>query len=134
MMCFVAISEADEAALEAKFAVMRQILNERQWRVYLGTEARALGTGDRGGGAGLQTRPRPRWPAGTEPGLRQELLGLLEDGTRGAPVSPLPWSVLSLREIERMLAAKCFRAGKDAVARIWPVVPLKFGYGPDLAR
>ena len=41
----MAISEADEAALAAKFAVMRPFLDERGWRVYLGTEARALGYG-----------------------------------------------------------------------------------------
>ena len=36
---------ADEAVLAAKFAVMRAFLDERGWRVYLGTEARALGYG-----------------------------------------------------------------------------------------
>ena len=41
----VRISEADEAALAAKLAVMRPFLGERGWRVYLGTEARALGYG-----------------------------------------------------------------------------------------
>jgi hypothetical protein len=44
-MCYVSISEADEAVLAAKFAVMRPFLDERGWRVYLGTEARALGYG-----------------------------------------------------------------------------------------
>jgi hypothetical protein len=44
-MCCVAISEADEAALAAKFAVMRPFLDERGWRVHLGTEATALGYG-----------------------------------------------------------------------------------------
>jgi hypothetical protein len=32
--------------LSAKFAVMRPLLSERQWRVYLGSEARALGHGE----------------------------------------------------------------------------------------
>ncbi len=31
--------------LAAKFAVMRKVADERTWRVYLGTEARALGRG-----------------------------------------------------------------------------------------
>src|ERR1700726_2506282 len=44
-MCYVRVSEADEAGLAAKFAVMRSFLDERGWRVYLGTEARALGYG-----------------------------------------------------------------------------------------
>ena len=33
------------AVLAAKFAVMRQVADERTWRVYLGSEARALGYG-----------------------------------------------------------------------------------------
>jgi hypothetical protein len=41
----MAIPEDAEAVLAAKFAVMRELLDERQWRVYLGTEARALGHG-----------------------------------------------------------------------------------------
>ena len=41
----MAISGADEAVLAAKFAVMKGLLDERQWRVYLGTEANALGYG-----------------------------------------------------------------------------------------
>ena len=44
-MWYVAIPEGAEAVLAAKFAVMRPLLSERQWRVYLGTEARALGRG-----------------------------------------------------------------------------------------
>ena len=44
-MRYVAISVADEAALAAKLAVMRPFLDERGWRVYLGTEASALGYG-----------------------------------------------------------------------------------------
>src|ERR1700733_13304293 len=46
----MAISMADEGVLAAKFAVMRPFLDERAWRVYLGTEADALGYG--GGAAG----------------------------------------------------------------------------------
>ena len=41
----MATGEIDEAALAVKFAAMRQVLNERQWRVYLGSEANALGHG-----------------------------------------------------------------------------------------
>ena len=39
------VSEDAQAVLAAKFAVMRRLLDERQWRVYLGTEALALGYG-----------------------------------------------------------------------------------------
>ena len=41
----MAIGKADEAGLAVKFAVMRPFLDERAWRVYLGTEANALGYG-----------------------------------------------------------------------------------------
>jgi len=53
-----------------------------------------------------------------QPGLRKALDGLLEDGKRGDPVSPLTWSVLSLRDLEQRMAALGFRCGKDAVARL----------------
>src|SRR5579859_3958144 len=50
--CAMAISAEAPEALAAKFAVMRQHLGERQWRLYLGSEERVLGTGDRGSGPG----------------------------------------------------------------------------------
>jgi hypothetical protein len=34
---------ADEAVLAAEYAVMRMVLDGRQWRIYLGSEANALG-------------------------------------------------------------------------------------------
>jgi hypothetical protein len=45
IMCQVAIGDADEAALAAKFAVMRPFPDGRGWRMYVG---------DRGGPAGLR--------------------------------------------------------------------------------
>jgi hypothetical protein len=148
MMCHVAIADGVEAALAGKFAVMRPLLEERQWRVYLGTEANALGYGgvaavsrasgasettvakgaaeaaDRGAlpvpGRGRSRRAGAGRPRAEEvqPGLRDALDGLLEDGKRGDPGSPLTWSVLSLRGLERAMAAAGFRCGKDAVARL----------------
>ena len=41
----MAVSEDAGAGLTAKFTVMRPHLGERQWRLYLGSEARALGHG-----------------------------------------------------------------------------------------
>src|SRR5947208_12091518 len=106
----MAISKADEAELAAKFAVMRPFLDERAWRVYLGTEANAMGYGGvaavaRASGAsettvaagGAQVREpealepgRSRRPGAgrpkagdRQPGLRGELDGLLEEGRRG---------------------------------------------------
>ena len=137
-MCYVAVSEADEAALAAKFAVMRPFLDERGWRVYLGTEARALGYGGvaavaRASGASQVTvaagaaeaadpgalaalaRGRSRRPGAGRPqaedaqrGLRQALDGVLEEAIRGDPVSAVTWCTLSLRDIARQLAALGF--------------------------
>jgi DDE family transposase len=144
----VAISKADEAALAAKFAGMRQVLNERQWRVYLGSEANALGYGGiaavaRAAGvsettvaagaaeirdpealAALESARSRRPGAGRpraekkQPGLGQELDGLLEEGRRGDPVSEVTWSILSLRDIARQLTLRGFPVGKDTVARL----------------
>src|ERR1700692_3764645 len=99
-MCFVAISGADEAVFAVKFAVMKELLDERQGRIYLGT------------GAG---RPKAD---DVQPGLRQALDGLLEEGKRGDPMSEITWSVLSLRDIARQMALLGFTCGKDAISRL----------------
>jgi hypothetical protein len=147
-ICYVAVSEADEAALAAKFAVMRPFLDERGWRVYLGTEARALGYGgiaavarasgasettvaagaaeaaDEGALAALDPG-RSRRPGAGRPraedvqrGLKEALDGLLEEGRRGDPMSALTWNTLSLRDIARQMAALGFGWSKDTVARL----------------
>src|SRR5271163_4284270 len=144
----MAVAEADEAVLAAKYAVMRAVLDERQWRVYLGTEALALGYGGiaavaRASGAAertvsagaeeaadqeaLGTLPpgrsrragagRPK-AEDVQPGLKQALDAVLEDGKRGDPVSEITWSILSLRDIAREMARRGFACGKDAVARL----------------
>jgi Rhodopirellula transposase DDE domain len=140
--------EDTEAVLAAKFAVMRELLDERQWRVYLGTEARALGYGGivavaRASGASQTTvaagaaeaadadglaalapgrarRPGAGRPKAedAQPGLRQALGDLLEGATRGDPVSEITWCSLSLRDLQRRMAGRGFRCGKDAIARI----------------
>ena len=142
------ISEADEAALAAKFAVMRPFLDERGWRVYLGTEARALGYGGiaavaRAAGAsqttvaagaaeaadegalavlepGRSRRPGAGRPRAedVQPGLKRALAGLLEDGKRGDPVAEIAWSTLSLRDIARQAAVLGFGCSKDTIARL----------------
>ena len=142
------ISEADEAALAAKFAVMRPFLDERGWRVYLGTEARALGYGGiaavaRAAGAsqttvaagaaeaagegalavlepGRSRRPGAGRPRAEDgqPGLKRALAGLLEDGKRGDPVAEIAWSTLSLRDIARQAAVLGFGCSKDTIARL----------------
>ena len=138
----------DEAVLAEKFAVMRRVLDERGWRVYLGTEALAIGYGGiaavaRASGASQTTvaagareaadeealgalgpgRSR-RAGAGrpraedAQPGLRRELEGLLEPTVRGDPVSAVTWTTLSLGDLERELARRGFRCRKDALARM----------------
>src|SRR5215469_12930011 len=77
------------------------------------------------GGQEPLARGRVRRPGGgrkkaedKDPGLRPALLGLVEACTRGDPVSPLRWTALSLRDLERQLACAGHRAGRDTVARI----------------
>jgi len=147
-MCYVTVPEADEAALAAKFAVMRPFLGERGWRVYLGTEANALGYGGiaavaRAAGVsettvaagvreaadeealgalepGRSRRPGAGRPAAedAQPGLKQALDGLLEQGRRGDPMSALTWNVLSLRDIARQMMLLGFSCSKDTAARL----------------
>ena len=136
------LSEGAEVVLAAKFAVMRRLLDERQWRVYLGTEARALGHGGiaavaRASGASETTVAAGAAAAGDEaelaalaagrarrpgagrkkaediqPGLAAALGELAEAATRGDPCSEITWCSLSLRDLERRLAARGFRCGK----------------------
>jgi len=146
-MRYVAISEADEAALAAKFAVMRSFLDERGWRVYLGTEAGALGYGGvaavaRAAGAsqttvaagaaeaaepealtalapGRSRRPGAGRPGAEDtPGLKEALDGLLEQGKRGDPVLAVTWNILSLRDVARQMILLGFSCSKDTIARL----------------
>jgi hypothetical protein len=145
----VTVSADGEAGLAAKFAVMRRLgLDERQWREYLGIEARALGYGgiaavaraagcsestvaagvaeiEAEGGPGALPAGRARRPGGgrkkaedKDPGLRPALRGLAEAATRGDPMAELTWCSLSLRDLERAMAALGFGCGKDAIARM----------------
>jgi hypothetical protein len=147
-MCYVAIGDVDEVALAAKFAVMRPFLDERGWRVYLGTEANALGYGGiaavaRASGAsettvaagageaadqeslealepGRSRRPGAGRPKAedAQPGLKEALDGLLEEGKRGDPMSAVTWNILSLRDIARQMALLGFSVSKDTIARL----------------
>ena len=143
----MAVSEDAVAVLAAKLAVMRRVADERTWRVYLGSEARALGHGgiaavaraagvsETTGAAGVSEieaggldglpRGRSRRPGGgrkkaedAQPGLTRALRGLVEAATRGDPVAEITWCSLSLRDIGRQMAGLGFRCGKDALARM----------------
>ena len=143
----MAIDEDAVAVLAAKYAVMRQVADERTWRVYLGSEARALGYGGiavvaraagvsetmvAAGVSGIEAGELGALPPGrsrragggrkkaedAQPGLIQAVRGLLEAATRGDPVAEITWCSLSLRDIAGQLAGLGFRCGKDAVARM----------------
>jgi hypothetical protein len=143
----MAVSGDAVAGLAVKFAVMRKVADERTWRVYLGTEALALGRGGiktvalAGGvsettvaagiaeieSGGVDDLPpgRSRRPGGgrkkaedTQPRLREGLKGLLEEATRGDPMAEITYCSLSLREIGQRMALLGFGCGKDAIARM----------------
>jgi hypothetical protein len=144
----MAIGDGDELVLAAKFTVMRQVLDERQWRVYLGSEANALGYGGiaavaRAAGVsettvaagaaevldpaaltalapGRSRRPGAGRPRAEDarPGLTPALEALLEEGKRGDPMSEITWSTLSLRDIAGQMAAAGFAVSKDTIARL----------------
>jgi hypothetical protein len=146
------VDEKAVARLAGKYAELRPHLDERAWRLYLGSEARAYADEARCGPAaaaavvagaagvsratvtagaaelagGAEPVPgRSRRPGAgrkkledREPGLRAALRGLAEAATRGDPMAEVTWCSLSLRDLERQLAAAGFRCRKDAVARM----------------
>jgi len=127
-----------EGMLAAKFGVILPHLDERQRRLLLGSEARALGHGGirlvaRAAGvreatvslgvaeleAGAGPLGRARRPGGgrkrsavRDPGLVAALLALVEPDERGDPCSPLRWTVKSTRT----LAAELSRRGHQVSA------------------
>ena len=132
-----------EAVLEAKFAELLPLPGERGQRLVLGAEARALGHGGvgavartsgasrgrvsrgaaevaarsrDGGRAGAAVWRRAPAAAAADPGLLPALLALVEPGERGDPMSPLRWTVKSLRSLAGELAGAGHRAGRDTVA------------------
>ena len=131
-----------ESVLAEKFDVLRPILDERQWRLLLGAEARALGHGGiavvtRASGAARSTvsiglrevragvvadgRVRAagagrRPVAEAQPGIGNALEALVAPGTRGDPMSLLRWTTKSLRALEKGLSAAGFTASQRTVA------------------
>ena len=124
-------STGSDQVLVAKFAVLLPQLDERQRRLLLGAEARALGRGGiarvaaaagvsrptvtrgvaevRAGGAGPG---RIRRPGGgrksltqNDPGLVGALEALVDPVTRGDPMSPLRWTTKSTRQLAQALTA-----------------------------
>src|SRR6266571_201989 len=133
----------EEAAqvLTVKFAVIFPHLDERQRRLLMAAEARALGHGGirlvaRAAGvreatvslgvdeleAGAEPLGRARRPGGgrkraadADPGLRPALLALVEPQERGDPMSPLRWTTRSTRTLADELTRQGHKAGADTV-------------------
>src|SRR5712692_4449476 len=127
--------------LAAKFEVIFPHLDERQRRLVMGAEARALGHGGirlvaRAAGvreatvslgvdeldSGAGPLGRARRPGGgrkrlsdLDPGLRPALLALVEPDERGDPMSPLRWTTKSTRRLAAELARRGHRAGAGTV-------------------
>src|SRR6266404_6133090 len=123
--------------LAAKFGTIFPHLDERQRRLLMGAEARALGHGgirlvagaagvreatvSPGAGeleAGAEPLGRARRPGGgrkraaeVDPGLVPALLALVEPQERGDPESPLRWTAKSTRALAAELTAQG-RAGR----------------------
>src|SRR5689334_1348428 len=132
-------TEVTREMLAAKFEAIFPHLDERQRRLLLGAEARALGHGGirlvaRAAGvrqatvslgvdeldSGAEPLGRARRPGGGRkraaevgPGLVPALVALVEPEERGDPVSPLRWTTKSTRKLAAELTAQGHRAGAD---------------------
>src|SRR5665811_2260666 len=133
--------EGFEASLAAKFGVVLPHLDERQRRLVLGAEARAIGHGGiklvaRAAGVAVVTVSRGfreleagegplgrvRKPGGgrkrlaaVDRGLRPALMALVEPDERGDPMSPLRWTLKSTRQLAAELTSQGHRVGADTV-------------------
>jgi hypothetical protein len=136
------VMEVTQEMLAAKFETIFPHLDERQRRLLMGAEARALGHGGirlvaRAAGvreatvslgvdeleAGEEPLGRARRRGGgrkrasdVDPGLRPALLALVEPEERGDPMSPLRWTTKSTRNLAAELTRQGHKAGADTVA------------------
>jgi hypothetical protein len=135
------VMEVTREMLAAKFEAILPHLDERQRRLLLGAEARALGHGgirlvaraagvreatvSLGAGeldSGAEPLGRARRPGGgrkraadLDPGLRPALPALVEPQERGDPMSPLRWTAKSTRALADELTAQGHRVSADTV-------------------
>ncbi|MQB02154.1 MAG: ISAzo13 family transposase [Actinobacteria bacterium] len=136
----------DDSALAERLALVLPHLDERQRRVLMGAEARALGRGGisavaRAAGVSEPTvskavrelgergqappAGRARWAGGgrkplteTDPGLVEALEALVDPATRGDPESPLRWTSKSTRELAAALAEQGHRISHVSVGAL----------------
>jgi hypothetical protein len=130
--------------LAAKFQVLFPHLDERQRRLLMGAEARALGHGGirlvaraagvregtvASGAAELESGQAPlgrvrrvgggrKRLAEVDPGLVPALLELVEPDVRGDPMSPLRWTAKSTRALADALTAQGHRVSAPAVGSL----------------
>ena len=123
---------------------IRPHLNERQWRLLLGAQARALGRGGIGRvarlavvhpdtvGRGARELERGIEPDGrvrragagrpaatrTDPGLMTAVRRLVDPATRGDPESPLRWTTRSTANLADALTAAGHPVSPDTVGRL----------------
>ncbi len=135
------VTEVTQEMLAAKFESIFPHLDERQRRLLMGAEARALGHGGirlvaRAAGiseatvssgvaeleAGEAPLGRARRPGGgrkraaeLDLGLRPALLALVEPDARGDPISPLRWTAKSTRTLAAELTAQGHKVSADTV-------------------
>ena len=133
-----------EESLAAKFAALFPHLDERQRRLVMGAEARALGHGGikvvaraadvsavtvsrgvaelEGGGEPLGRARRPgggrKRVAEADPGLVPALLALVDPESRGDPQSPLRWTTKSTRNLAEELTAAGHEVSAPTVATL----------------
>jgi transposase len=131
-------------ALEKKIVQMMPILNEKQLRQYLGSEAEAIGRGGIAIIAKISGRSRNTIAAGIKenrrgenrtdrirkagggrksikekyPDIMKEIEQIVSDTTFGNPGNPLSYTTKSIRKIEQILNEKKYKIGYDVVANI----------------
>ncbi|SCF44939.1 ISAzo13 family transposase [Micromonospora marina] len=133
-----------ESVLAEKLALLRPVLNERQWRLLLGAEALAVGHGGiavvtRASGAarstvsiglrevrtGMVVHGRIRAPGAgrrrvgeVQPGVAEALEDLITPAMRGDQISLLRWTSKSSRSLVKGLAAAGYAVSQRTVARL----------------
>jgi len=136
----------DISGLKIRIETMLPILDERQRRIFLATEARAIGYGgisrisaisgisrttitqgikEIENGHITQSENRCRRKGGgrkpiseIQPGIIQELENLLEGNVSGDPMKPLMWTSKSVRNLEKALKDRGYSISYSSVSEI----------------